>query len=117
MLEALWTIRFTSIRGFGAGVVVLETGRVMGGDGQFVYVGEYRAQPDGTVVAEIDAKEHTNIPGASSVLGPYKKFQLKLAGRPSADGQTIHLSGQMTAPAGPAISIELKRCAELPNPS
>lgn len=115
MLEALWTIRFTSIRGAGAGVVVLETGRVLGGDGQFVYVGEFRSQPDGTVVAEIDATEHTHIPGMSSVLGPHKKFQLNLSGKLSGDGKTLTMNGYMIAPVmGPAISVELKRCAELP---
>lgn len=115
MLEALWTIRFTSIRGAGAGVVVLETGRVLGGDGQFVYVGSYRAQPDGTVVAEIDATEHTHIPGAGSVLGPHKQYRLTLTGKPDQDWKTMKMSGYAAVPQGPAISIELKRCAELPS--
>jgi hypothetical protein len=114
MLEALWVIRFASLRGAGAGVVVLETGRVLGGDGQFVYVGSYRVQPDGIVVAEIDATEHTHIPGAGSVLGPHKQYRLTLSGKADPDWKAIRLNGYATAPQGPAITIELRRCAELP---
>lgn len=38
MLEALWSVEFVSnTDGEGAGVAVLETGRILGGDGQYYY--------------------------------------------------------------------------------
>ena len=41
-MEGLWTLEFGSNVGlFGGGVVVLENGKVMGGDGGYFYLGEF----------------------------------------------------------------------------
>jgi len=41
-MEGLWTAEFGSSTGvFSGGVVVLQDGRVMGGDGGYFYLGEY----------------------------------------------------------------------------
>lgn len=43
MIEALWSAEFTSnVGNFGAGVAVLETDRILGGDSQYYYVGNYQ---------------------------------------------------------------------------
>lgn len=42
MIEALWSVEFMSnLQGAGAGVAVFETGRVLGGDAGYTYVGKY----------------------------------------------------------------------------
>lgn len=41
-IEALWTVTFGSNLGMsGAGVVVFETGRLFGGDPDYIYLGKY----------------------------------------------------------------------------
>ena len=47
MLEALWSAKFESNLGiFGSGVVIFETGRVFGGDGEYYYTGNYEVNKD-----------------------------------------------------------------------
>lgn len=42
MLEALLSVEFVSnVQGSGAGVVVIETGRILGVDSSYLYVGKY----------------------------------------------------------------------------
>lgn len=41
MIEGLWSVHFKSQNGEGAGVVVFETGRILGGDSNFIYLGQY----------------------------------------------------------------------------
>lgn len=42
-IEALWTAQFQTAKGWdNGGVVVLETGRVYGGDSQYYYLGTYK---------------------------------------------------------------------------
>ncbi len=42
-MEGLWTVEFGSNVGmFGGGVVVLANGKVMGGDGGYFYLGEFK---------------------------------------------------------------------------
>lgn len=43
-IEAMWTAKFQSNMGAsGAGIIVLETQRIFGGDSWHYYVGNYRA--------------------------------------------------------------------------
>ena len=37
MLEAMWGVEFGSNQDGGYGVVILETGRILGGDSSFIY--------------------------------------------------------------------------------
>ena len=42
MMDGLWTAEFGSSTGvFGGGIVVLQNGKVMGGDAGYYYLGEY----------------------------------------------------------------------------
>ena len=47
-LEALWTVEYQDVSNWvNGGVVVLETGRVFGGDGSFYYVGTFEPTSHG----------------------------------------------------------------------
>jgi hypothetical protein len=62
-IEALWTVTFTSNLGVGgAGVVIFETGRLFGGDPDYIYLGEYKVTPDG--------KKNQRRAGHFQLLGP-----------------------------------------------
>lgn len=42
MLDGLWTAEFGSSTGeFGGGVIILQNGKILGGDAGYFYIGEY----------------------------------------------------------------------------
>ena len=46
-MEGLWTAEFGSSTGrFGGGVAVFRDGKILGGDGLYYYVGEYKLKGD-----------------------------------------------------------------------
>jgi len=47
-IDAVWTVKFAMGFDWGPGVMILDTQRIYGGDGQYLYVGEY-AVKDGAV--------------------------------------------------------------------
>ena len=69
-IEAMWQVTFgaNSTPGVmvGAGIVVLETGRVFGGDSSFYCTGNYRVDNE-IVFATIRVRRHT--PGLQSIFG------------------------------------------------
>lgn len=110
MLEALWSVEFVSnVQGLGAGVAVLETGRVLGGDSQYFYVGSYKVQNE-----QISAQlKITHYAGAtSSIFGPIKEFNLELVGKPARAWFDLH--GHLVENRNLTITIRLTRRAELP---
>lgn len=112
MLEALWSVEFISNLGAtGAGVVVLETERVLGGDAQYIYVGSYNLNPStGLVTAQLKV---THFAGqASSVFGNAREFNLQLSGKPNI--QQFEFHGQVVERPDLEIGIRLTRRAELP---
>lgn len=114
MLEALWSVEFQSSLGaMGGGIVVLETGRVLGGDVQYTYIGNYKISPDGkTIDADVEVKKYGNVPGIVSVFGPAQLFSLKLSGTPAPNNMT--LSGHVAGQPHLKIDIRFSRQAELP---
>lgn len=109
MVEALWSVEFGTNTGFGgAGVAVFETGRVLGGDASYYYVGTYSLK-DGIATATIDVIHYSGP--LNNVFGPLKKVTLNLAGEVKHD--TFTVTG--TAKEAPGqIFIRLTRRAELP---
>ena len=58
-LEALWALTFGTEQRLGAGVVVFETGRIFGGDGNFYYLGHYDYNTrDQTISGEVAVIRH-----------------------------------------------------------
>ncbi len=110
MLEALWSVEFISnVQGSGAGVAVLETGRVLGGDNQYTYVGSYKVE-NGVTFADIRVALH-NEPD-NSIFGPLKEFTLRLSGQARRDQFDLH--GEVVENPALKIGIRLTRRAELP---
>jgi hypothetical protein len=110
MLEALWSVEFVSnVQGFGAGVAVFETGRVLGGDASYTYVGKYSSNGNG-LVADIVVSNYRGAP--HSVFGAIPKFTLHLEGVPKQDTFDVH--GHMVENPNLKIDIRLTRRAELP---
>lgn len=110
MLEAMYGIEFTSnMNDGGYGVVILETGRILGGDSSFVYVGTYEVN-NGVVHADIKCTNDRQF--LQSVFGDVKEFNLHLEGKPEHKG--FILQGHMIEDPAKKISIKLTRRAELP---
>ncbi|MDT8383632.1 MAG: GrlR family regulatory protein [Gammaproteobacteria bacterium] len=110
MIEALYGVEFvSSLNNGGYGVVVLETGRVLGGDSSFVFVGGYEVK-NGKVHAKVKC---TNDRGTlQSIFGSLKEFNLLLEGIPHEN--EFILQGLMLENPDMKISIKLTRRAELP---
>jgi len=110
MLEALWGLEFASNKNDGGyGVVVLETGRILGGDSSFVFVGSYEVKNE-KVYAKVKCTNDRKL--LQSVFGDINEFNLELEGIPSHD--EFILQGHMIENPSMKIGIKLTRRAELP---
>lgn len=121
MLEAMWAVTFASnVRvglapdaNMGGGIVVLETGRVLGGDLGMTYVGDYKVTPDGKqVTAKVRVRRYRNIPGHQSVFGPLDLFELDLHGIPARE--VMIMEGNIVGHPDKRIHISFHRLEELP---
>lgn len=110
MIEALYGVEFVSnMNDGGYGVVVLETGRVLGGDSSFVFIGDYEVK-DGIVYAKVKCTNDRNM--LQSIFGDIKEFNLNLEGK-HAHNEFI-LQGHMIENPAMKIGVKLTRRAELP---
>ncbi|UAN04394.1 GrlR family regulatory protein [Achromobacter mucicolens] len=111
MLEAMWTVRFRRPGiDFGAGVIVLESGRAFGGDSSFSYIGSYAVSPDGNAVT-IKIRVSRHAPGLENVFG-LDDFDLTLVGTPSREN--LALSGSVDQQPAFRLDVLARRKAELP---
>lgn len=109
-IEALWAVQFVSTaQRVGGGVVVYETGRILGGDSAFVYVGSGGVK-DGIFSATVACKQYGG--GMESVFGPIKEFTLQLSG--PVDEQCMQLRGSIVGYPQMQLTAILTRAAELP---
>lgn len=112
MLEALWSVEFGSnVGSFGAGVAVFETGRVLGGDSTFMYVGNYKTD-NGVVHAEIHVTKYNNLSNMQSIFGPLTSFNLNVSGK--ADPKEMVFIGSVIEQPQLKITIKAVRRVELP---
>ncbi len=96
MLEAMYGIEFGSnMNDGGYGVVILETGRVLGGDSSFVFVGSYEVK-NGVLHADVKCTNDRNL--LPSIFGDIKEFNLHLEGKP--DYKEFILRGYMERGSG-----------------
>ena len=110
MIEALYGIEFVSnIDDGGYGVLVLETGRILGGDSSFVYVGDYEVK-NHKVYANVKCTNDRET--LQSIFGDIKEFNLHLEGTP--DPKEFILAGHMVEDPNLKIAVKLTRRAELP---
>ena len=83
MFNGLWTIEFIStMNRFGAGILVLNNGRLLGGDNGYYYLGNYEVK-DNNVQGNVDIiRFNKNI---ISVFGDVDQFSLTFAGQIKPD--------------------------------
>lgn len=109
MLDAVWSVNFTLPNGTaGSGVVVIDHGRITGGDGAFVYTGHLQAEGD-YISAELEVRKYQDPKSLYSAVGT-RKFKVALKGRKRAGKYSL----QGTAANGLSLSAELIRLEDLP---
>jgi T3SS negative regulator,GrlR len=110
MIEALWAVNFSTPMGsFGAGVVVLETGRVFGGDSLYYYLGDYTV--DGKTVRGTVSVIHYSGP-PMNVFGPIEKLTLQFEGQMAGD--TMQAIGIDPTNPQRRLTMKFRRLANLP---
>lgn len=110
MLEALWSVEFESNLGrLGTGVAVFETGRILGGDAHYLYVGSYDNE-HGKTKANVRVTLYAGPP--NSIFGSLKEYHLILEGEAKHD--VFDLRGHLKEEPNRKIKVELTRRAELP---
>jgi hypothetical protein len=111
MVDAIWSIRLVSSdRISGIGIVVLEAGRIFGGDPEYYYVGTYRAA-HGMVYAAIVATPYEETP-CTTVDLVAESFRVELSGR--IDKPKMELRGHLEGDPSRRIRLECTWKADLP---
>lgn len=109
MIDGLWTIEINSaLELFTTGIIVLDRGRVLGGDTRFFYIGTYDIDVTGTVHAKVT---FTHYAGPHlSVVGVVNELTVILSGTPAED--VFELRGHIEGlPGSNILSIRLTRRA------
>ena len=118
-IEALWAVYFDDTHNpFGlipgminAGVVVIESGRIFGGDSQFFYLGT--VEVDSSDLSARIMVSHFNGPGTTAFgENASEPFEVEVEGRRDEDV----ISGEMWQCTRPAerLKITFRRLADLP---
>jgi len=108
-LEALWSVRFSSHKGIhGGGVVVIENGKILGGETGYTYIGSMHTDRE-QVIAKVRVSKY--MPEAPSIFG-MDHFDMELTGRP--DESQIRFDGFVVGSPQHDISIDMIRRVELP---
>jgi hypothetical protein len=125
MIEAMYGVEFVSnvndlqpggraIDDMGYGVVIFETGKILGGDSSYVYVGKYRTE-NGVLKVNVkvtnDRKVLTSIFGDLDEFHLYGEATLK-AGEYQIKEFIVH--GEMVEHPAMKIAVKFTRRAELP---
>lgn len=109
MVEGFWIVQFAGMEGKGGGVVVLNNGKVLGGDSAHTYVGTYREE-NNKVTAAADVQNFE--PAIGNVLGIRGDFKLQLD-MSVANGNEMQGTGSTPSAPGFGIKIKLTRRASL----
>ena len=109
MIEGFWTVQFTGVEGWGAGVITLMDGQIFGGDSGFLYTGTYNQQGSG-FNAHVHVKQYAET-GRGNVMGYVARFDLVLRG--GQQGKTVTLTGNIPGTAL-HLSATLLKQADLP---
>ena len=113
-IEALWSVKFESSRGFGGhGVVVFETGRLFGGDISWYYTGHFETNGK-RVKAQVKVDFHGEPLEAVTGHVPGQAFEIDLRARISDDGTEITGHGDVVGDPEQVMQFSLKRLADLP---
>lgn len=117
-IEALWAVQFTGVHGIrqpkSGGVIVLESGRIFGGDSWCWYTGKYERHATGLYTFQIDVGVHFTEGGQSIFGGPLVPLTLDGDVRVSDDQRTM--TAKLTVDGSPAniVHASLTWVAPLP---
>lgn len=106
MQDGVYKVTFKTPLGEGAGVVVVDSTRIRGGDSAMTYQGTYQ-QDGNTITANVTVGRHTQ--GLDSVLG-VDSAHLILNG--TADNAVAKLTGTAREVPGISISVHLQRIGD-----
>ncbi|MCJ7777103.1 MAG: hypothetical protein MUP16_02165 [Sedimentisphaerales bacterium] len=109
MLNGIYQVQFmANNKSFGMGLILIENGRVNGGDLSYIYQGRFDYYGD-DIQALIEVKHYSGP--AISVMGPLQEFSLNLSGKQS--GEIFEVAGGI--PGVPELSIKIvgRKVAEI----
>ncbi len=79
MIDGLWTVEFISaINRYGRGVLVLNNGRLLGGDDGYYYSRKYDIT-DNNIVCDVDVIKYDA--NSISIFGNVDQFKLTISGK------------------------------------
>ena len=108
-LEQLWSLEFVSaLDREGGGVVILENGKLLGGDNNYFYVGSYDLLHN-QFNATLEVKHYHG--DFNPIFGKLKEFILKLEG--DIDEDEMFLIGNILEDTSRELHIRLKYHAEV----
>jgi hypothetical protein len=110
MIEALWSVAFSSQQGaFGSGVVVFETGRIFGGDSLYYYLGDYTVT-NSTVRGSVNVIHYSGPP--MNIFGPVSRMTLQFEG--TISGDSMQATGIDPTNSSRRVGMAFNRLANLP---
>lgn len=110
-IEALWTVVFRTPQGSqGAGIAVIDNGRIYGGDSVFYYLGHVESHDQ-----QIAAKVHVRYYGNGYRLFPAAgdSYEVEMTGVRN-DEKTILLNGRISGHPQSQLNLVLTRREALP---
>lgn len=108
MKNGLYKVHFQTPLGQGTGVVVVNNGRLSGGDSLMYYSGTYE-ESGNKFNANVLSAKHSTIPGMQSVFGK-DRVNIKLSGS-STESSAVCKGSSPDAP-GISFSAELSRLCD-----
>ena len=113
MIEGLWSVYFSSqgqvVDYRGAGVIVCETQRILGGDSEFFYLGDYEIT-NGTVRAKVKVTHYFGQ--GFSIFGPASQYTVVFEGVLAA--REFVANGYVVEDPSKKVLVKLTKRAELP---
>lgn len=106
MISGLYSVRFQTPLGAGAGVVYAQDGQLWGGDSGIYYRGSFQ-ENGGELTATINVDRHAS--GMNSVFG-VDKAAIHLKGR--INGTSVSCSGTSPQAPGVAFTAALERISD-----
>lgn len=98
MRDGLYKVAFQTPLGAGAGVVVLQDGKLRGGDSSMYYVGSY-SETGSQFSAEVASSRHTQ--GLPSVFG---KDNVRISLKGTSQSDSAQMTG--TSPDAPGVRLQ-----------
>jgi hypothetical protein len=89
MRDGLYKVAFQTQLGAGAGVVVLQGGKLKGGDSRIYYTGSYTETGD-QFTAQVATELHTDTPGFGSIFG---RDHANISLRGTTKGDSAEMTG------------------------